>query len=208
MKTLLLSILAGSVLYAQGLTEQLSSATVKPGGTDTLSVTYVAGSGAAAAIQWAISWPAGVTAVWSVGTSGSSANKTLTCSGTGISPQVCVLAALNTTTIAAGIVASAVLTFGAGVAKGVVPLNLATALGASPAGSGVSLTAGTIAVTVNTVSRFDLNADGLVNAADFALAMAQVIGSTTCGTADFNGDGVCNVEDLILLAVDSVSVNP
>lgn len=48
-------------------------------------------------------------------------------------------------------------------------------------------------------SRCDLNHDGQLTSADVDIAVQQVLHPSTCGTADFNHDSVCNVIDVQLL---------
>ena len=45
-------------------------------------------------------------------------------------------------------------------------------------------------------SRCDLNGDGIVNIVDVQLAIEQVLGANSCGTADLIGNGVCSVIDV------------
>jgi hypothetical protein len=42
----------------------------------------------------------------------------------------------------------------------------------------------------------DLNGDGIVDAADVAIAKDQALGVSPCTTADLDGNGTCNVIDV------------
>jgi len=46
------------------------------------------------------------------------------------------------------------------------------------------------------ISPCDLNSDGVVNALDVQLAIAQALGSTPCSNADLDRNGICNVIDV------------
>lgn len=60
-----------------------------------------------------------------------------------------------------------------------------------------SASSGTFLVlsSTTTISRCDLNGDGVVNSADVQIATSQVL-NNSCTTADLDGNGVCNVIDV------------
>jgi len=55
---------------------------------------------------------------------------------------------------------------------------------------------GTLTGTVATQPSCDQNGDGTVNVLDVQLAVAQVLGTSTCTTVDLDGNGACSVVDL------------
>ena len=61
------------------------------------------------------------------------------------------------------------------------------------------------ALSSNTPNACDLNGDGLVTFIDVQLAIAQALGTASCGTADVNGDGRCDVIDVQLIINASLS---
>jgi hypothetical protein len=170
--------------------------------TVTITLTYNPGPSQAAAIQWASVLPAGSTIIWSLSSGPTSENKTLSCNSSGL---ICIIYGLNTTTIAGGILATGILSVGA-TGHGPQTFTVSSAFGADATGLAISMSGGAVGYSI--VSIFDLNADGLVNAADLSLAIQQVIGNTACVTADFNNDGKCDSVDILLLVLDSMSPNP
>lgn len=147
-------------------------------------------SGGMAAIQFTVSVPTGW-AFTSVSTAVS--NKEVDCNTA--SPRLCVLFGRNLTSFANGAVASIVLTPPATAATGTVTISIAAVLGSDPAG--IPITMSGAALTAQVVS-YDLNGDGMINGADLAESLSQVLGTKPCTTADLNKDSACKATDLIL----------
>lgn len=199
MKTLLAILLLYSTAFAQSITPAPGAPSVTAGGSTTVSLAFVAGTTAVAATQWSMTPGTGVTiSNWTAGAAATAAGKALTCFGT--ATITCIVAGLNTTAIASGTIASYTVTLAATL-RGAQPLSLTATLSSDPTGAAVATSGGTGGLTA--MSPFDLNLDGLVNGTDLNLAIKQADGSSDCALADFNGDGKCNVLDLILLVVDS-----
>lgn len=194
----LLALSALSALSAQSLTLSLSPASLQAGQSTTLTISYTDAtpSSNTAAIEWALSLPAGITAgSYSAGSALTTAGKLINCG-----PSACVAAGdgatLNDTVIASGPIATVPLTVTSTTAPGTLTVTLTSLLGATATNpSTVTLTVNSPTVTV--LSRYDLNGDGLVNAADVTIMLNEVIGSATCSGQSLNvGDGKCDVEDL------------
>lgn len=202
MRSILAFLFLAVSAVAQTLTPTAAPTTVSVGKSVNIALTWAAGSTSAAALQWASTLPASSTIVWTIGAAATAAGKTLACSADG---TTCVVYGLNTTAISNGIVATGALSLAPAI-KGASTFTISFGLGADAAGIAIAVTGGAAGFFV--ASPFDLNGDGLVNGADLSLAVQQVTGTSPCTTADFNADGKCNVIDLLLLVLDSMSPNP
>lgn len=105
-------IWTASSVSAQQVTLSMASGATAPGGTVSLDISLATSGGAQpAGLQWTLSYPvsdvSGVNIV--AGASANAAGKTLTCNSASGS-TICVLYALNTTTITDGVVATATFT--------------------------------------------------------------------------------------------------
>ena len=145
-----LFLLSSSQLHAQS-NLALSSGTVLPGGTTSLSLSLSSpGSNQPAAIQWTLTYPAASVASLNVtaGPALSSVGKTVTCAG-GAGAVTCVAWGLNSTTISDGVVANVSVTLSGGSAA---PISISNSLGASPAGDAITVIGIGGGVSVNAVS--------------------------------------------------------
>jgi hypothetical protein len=82
-------------------------------------------------------------------------------------------------------------------AQGLATVTLT--LGATAAPTTVVASSGTLAgspITLTATDVYDLNGDGVVNAADVQIAVNQALGLAPCTNGDVNKDGVCNVIDV------------
>ena len=77
--------------------------------------------------------------------------------------------------------------------------NAVVATSGTLAGSPITFTATGAAAVGLTCSLYDLNGDGLVNAADVQIAINQALGISPYSNGDVNHDGACNVVDVQLV---------
>jgi hypothetical protein len=197
-KFLLGLILSAVFANAQSFSLSLSPASVQAGGTTTLTITYADSSPSSntAAMEWALSLPAGITAgSYTAGAALTAAVKPISCGA-----SICVAAGdgatLNDTVIGSGVVATVPLTISSTITPGSEAITLTSLLGATATNpSTVALTVTPATETV--LSRYDLNGDGVVNATDVGIMLGDVIGTAICSGQSLNvGDGKCDVEDL------------
>jgi hypothetical protein len=131
----------------------LSSGTVAPGGSVTLNLTLSSAfDSQPAGIQWTFIYPAAKVLVWSMaaGPALIASGKSITCAAKdtryrGAVGYTCLAVGLNANPIADGVVATLVTSLASGA--GATLIDLSNTLGASPAGSYIS-----IAATGGTVS--------------------------------------------------------
>lgn len=189
-------ILSAALANAQSLNLSVSPASVKAGGSSTLTITWqdAATSTNTAAFQWTAG---GATiGAGSAGTALTSAGKSLACNGAtciGVSEST----PLNNNPIASGVLATVPLSVPTGTAPGPLTISLSGVVAVNTTGSQVTVTSAPVTLTV--LSNYDLNGDGVVNLTDVLSAVAQAVGSQSCSTADVNGDGKCNVIDVELV---------
>jgi trimeric autotransporter adhesin len=163
-----------TVSFGQSTSLALSSASVIPGGTAALALTLNNDAGAQpAALQWTLSYVASDVAGITIdaGSAAAAAGKTLYCNpGTG--STVCLLAGVNSTTMAAGVVAKINVKLASTSSKTVVPITISNAVAASLNGNGIPTTAagGTLAI------------DGPLSIMSLTCSPASVLslGSSTC----------------------------
>ena len=178
----------------------------RPGQTVTASLT-LSGSVAPVALQWTAPTPSGWTATWTRGMAAATANKQVA-SG----PSATILYASSApanTTIGAGVVANLALTIPA-TATGPQTITLSGLQGVviNSGGAAVSapVTSTAGALTINVLAREDLNGDGKIDAADIQIALDGATGTAACPLADANGDGVCNVLDVMVVVLRMLGI--
>jgi hypothetical protein len=180
--------------FCQGqLSLTASTSNAKPGDTITLRVSYSAGD--SAGLQWSLSQPWLPSSIVT-GTAAAAGFKNVICNTAG---SLCIVSGINVNTLPAGEEAVYTVTIPPTAAQGTYTWILSGVLGVTSSGGPLFVSAGApVAVQVGATlpSKFDLNSDGLVNAADVNIALDQAIGKTTCGTADLNLDGKCNLLDI------------
>src|SRR5260370_26520730 len=135
-----------NLLYAQP-SLALSSATVAPGGSTALNLSFSSSpSSPLSAVQWTFNLPPTVVTSLTVaaGPALSWAGKSVSCT-TGVNSYTCVAWGLNTTPISDGVVATLSITLSGGSA---LPVNITNTLGASTTGDAVTVTGtgGTVSV--------------------------------------------------------------
>lgn len=203
MKRTITIFLVALSCHAQTIMLTTTAQSARVGQPIPLSLTFTDAtpSSAMAAIQWALS-PA-IPLTWTAGAASTAAAKTIACSPT---TSNCIAYGVNQNLLASGVIATTSLTIPAGTPTGPYTLSLPAnsptvfgLLGATVTGSGIPLPAASL--TINILSRFDINSDGVVDNSDVSLWIAQIITTGTCSPLfDFNGDGLCNVEDIVILA--------
>lgn len=183
--SLVLLLLAGRLGLAQASSLSLS-APVVAGNAAAVSVNWVSGGTATAGLQWSLAGlPAGATIA--TGTAASGVMKSVTC---GPQLSICLAVGLNATVIPDGAVA--VISYPQ--VTPVPAIALSGVLGASPAGTAVTV--------VIPAGPCDVNRDGKVDVSDVSAAVGLANG-TAAGSLDLNGDGKTDLFDVfrVLLAV-------
>ncbi len=203
MKKLILFLFCVGSVLAQSLSIT-APAKVKAGTIAGFSVDLTPGT-PVAGLQWTFNYPAGVPGVsWNTGAASTAAGKSVSCAPPSAS-QICLSIGFNTTNFGAGQIATASIPIPLAI-RGPITFSLTNVIGSDASGNAVAVTGGTATVTVT--SPFDINGDGKVDSMDLGIVISQILGVTPCTTADFNGDGVCNVQDALLLVVDAGSPTP
>jgi len=194
-KTLVATLIAACSLYAQTATVNLSGqASARPGATVPLSLTYSVST--ASGVQWIVTPPSGYVYTPTIGSNAQTANKTLYCNPAN---NICLVIGINQTLIPTGEIAKYSVIVPTGAAAGPVTFVISGVVATDPNGSAIPISAGPNFV-LTILSKYDINGDGVTNAADLTLAIPQVTGQAACGLADVNGDGACDVKDLQLIA--------
>jgi hypothetical protein len=193
-KILLALVLFALPAFCQGqLSLTASTGSAKPGDTITLRVSYSAGD--SAGLQWSLSQPWLPSSIVT-GTAAAAGFKNVQCNTAG---SICIVSGINVNTLPAGEEAVYTVTIPPAASPGTYTWILSGVLGVTSSGVPLFVSAGApVVVTVGAplLSKFDLNSDGVVNAADVAIALDQSLGKATCGTADVNADGKCNLIDV------------
>ncbi len=192
MKKLLLFFALVATLPAQNFTVSVSPTSIRAGQSVTVKVTYNTSAPDAAGLQWTLPLPPGLPFSQTIGAAGTAASKQLACGPTGI----CIVYGLNQTLIGPGDVAVYTVTFPSSALPGNYTFSLSGSLGVTSSDLPLSVSAPTTPTVVALLSSYDLNSDGKIDSTDVGLALSQILGTTACGSADFNGDGKCNLIDL------------
>lgn len=175
-------------------------ANVKPGQTGVVLALNLSGSAGAniAAIQASVTVPAGFLITGSaIGAAGTTASKTLTCNPTA---PTCVLAGLNQTALADGVLFTLTGTVSA-TASGPLAFGVTNQLGASNAAKAVSVSvAAGPAFSLPVISACDINGDGRVDISDIQAYLLTQIFAAPASLIDLNGDGVANIIDVQRIA--------
>lgn len=192
MKLLILLISFACSLGAQNTLTLTGPSTTRPGSDVELVLSLAAPEARPAGLQWSLELPPNVQAVVAPGAAAVAAEKTLHCTTAG---TMCLLVALNDTTIAPGEVARYTLAVPLDAAKGLYQIPLSGLVAGSAAAIVQPIAAGA-AYEIRVLARSDLNGDGATNIIDLNLMLDQVLGRTAC-TDDQNGDGKCDLIDLL-----------
>jgi hypothetical protein len=158
-----------------------------------------------AGVEWTLSLPAPITAgAPALGAAAIAAGKAVTCgTSTQALTTTCILigdgSTLNNTPIGSGVIATIPITVPASTAPGVYGASLTSLLGASTAVPTTSITIPKASGNITVVaSIYDLNGDGVVNAADVQLMLSQNLAGTCVAPASGVGDGKCGLVDVQL----------
>lgn len=183
MKTILFLIAGMSLCGQTALMVTSSQPFVRPG--TSVGLTLAISCSPVAAIQWATSMPPGWSASAPVSTA---AQKGVDCG-----PVACALWGMNATPLTGNIATINVL-IPANTQVGQYQIALNGLVGADPAGGKVTLTA--VPVTINVLSKYDLDGDGKITRSD----VQAVAGAVTAALSapDFDGDMLVLVTDLML----------
>lgn len=204
MKRLVFLSMLPCLAIAQHTLTLSGPATARPG--DTITITANLGTttpAVIAAIQWTNSY---IPLTSTAGSVVAAAAKQLSCNNYSSTRQICVIHGLNLNTISSGPLATYTYQIPLGQAPGsltfrlvenVVPPVMPLGTIASTA-TGASVTVTNTYYTVNILSKFDLDGDGSTAVSDLNILLDQVLGKAGCA-ADYNGNGVCDVQDVILM---------
>lgn len=92
----------------------------------------------------------------------------------------------------------------AGTASGALSFSVTGISGANAMAVPVTITAPAAAV-LTVLSKYDLNGDGKIDAADISIALSQYFGTTTCSMA-FNGSPNCAAADVMLVVLGAMGL--
>lgn len=191
MKTLLASLLFSGLALAQPtLQASVSAATVRPGQSLTVTLTYSGASPALAGLQWTLGLPLGLSGVPVLNTAIAALSKSISVGSSGFA----FIWGLNLAVIPVGPVVTVPITIPANAAPGNYNVTLANAVGATPAGIQQTVAGGNTSFAV--LNPFDIDGNGTITAADVT-AMVNQVASGNC-TVDLIGNGQCNVVQVIL----------
>lgn len=200
---LVLSLVFTCAAFAQTLTLS-GPANAKAGTTATITVALsnsVANTGPAA-MQFSSVLPAGFAfSSPSLGAASTSSTKTIQCNAANL---LCVVYGMNQNVIPNGNVATFGFQIPASATPGPVTISLSNLVAVNrtasvmPLGSGPNL-------TINIVSRADINADGKVVTADVSLMVTQVVSGATCSD-DQNFDDRCDIVDIYVVVLRAMGL--
>ena len=192
-----LCFLVSCSLCAQSLSVASNQSTVRPGQVVMVDVVFSDSTPTAsvAGLQWTLVVPPGWTATQAAGPVATAAEKQIACSTSGL---LCLLYGLNQNVLSSGVAATATLAVPASATPGAQQVSLSGVMGATAQGQDARLTATGGPLEVYVLSRFDIDGNRLVNAADVGLVADQVVGKTACGLGDVNKSGGCDLIDVLL----------
>jgi len=223
MKRFLLLLVFSIVASSQTtpvLNLSLNPTSVPPGGQSVLTINFAdtAVTSNIAGLQWSLIPPSSaLPGTYTLGASASTAQKVMSTGGAGIAMVVgsdntpSGQPPINNTAMATGPVATIPLTIPNGTIPGAVSVTLSGLVAVSATGASVPITSSAVVLTVLR-SKYDLNGDGLVNAADVSVAISQVFG--VCTTADVTGgangapDGKCDLLDVSAVILAALNIIP
>lgn len=200
MKTLTLLLTAAALTFGQSFTMQPGRLMLRPGDSTTVTLSV---SGQSTPTITALQWTetaTGITTSLPI-LSGTAASKSIACSTPGAS-KVCLVYSVGTTTIANGQIAVATITIPVNAAAGTLTYGVSNTLGANASGNAVTLIP-PAPISFTVVGKYDLNADGKTDIVDVNFVVQQAIGNQPVSICDVNNDGVCNVQDVALVAANA-----
>lgn len=193
-KLALLLVLNVATFFGQTLTLSLAGPTsFKASGTVLMNLNLTGSGGQnISGIQFSIPAPGGVATV-AVGAASTAANKTVACQQATAAPNglTCILYGLNNTAYSDGVVATVSVALPNPLVQGItwtMPV----------------VSASTTATAVTTTSFAPVNpcnitGSGIMSAMDVTAEISQVLTQSAC--VDINGDGVCNVLDVVRVVI-------
>lgn len=172
-----------------------------PGKTATVSIN-LSSTTAPAGTQWTLTYsPTDISSVtWATGAAGTAASKTVQCNTTSAGAHVCLVSGLNVATIGSGAVAVATVTVNPTSKALSTPLSLLATYSADPTGSNL-VTSASAPFNFIIQSPCDVNGDGSLTSADTGAAIQQALGLAACGSADVDGNGRCDIVDVIRVLI-------
>jgi hypothetical protein len=194
MKKLIALSLLTAATWGQTLTLSLAGPTTfKAAGTVVLNLTLTGSAGQnVSGIQFTIPAPGGVTTAI-LGAASTAATKNLTCSQSSVAPLpvTCIIIGSNNTAYADGVVA---------VISVVLPNPIVQGLTWTMPVISASTT-GTQVATVSSAPNNPCNitGSGTVGVGDITAAISSALTQTAC--VDLNGDGTCNIMDVIRVVI-------
>lgn len=160
----------------------------------------LSGVNSAAGVQWTLTAPPNTTVTPQTGAAAEAAAKSVECND---ARTTCLVVGLNANPITPGQVAKFTVQVGAAATRGVYPITLGGLILANANGDEIPVTAGT-AYELRVLAHSDLNGDGFTNWEDVTLMLDQVFGRAKC-TGDQNGDGRCDLIDILLIIKDAMN---
>jgi hypothetical protein len=200
MRLLLPMLLAAAACYGQGTLTLSGPATARPGTPVELTLD-LAGVSSAAGVQWTMTAPPNTTVTPQTGAAAEAASKVLECDD---ARRTCVVVGLNSNPIAPGQVAKFIMQVGAAATRGIDSITLDGLILATVNADSIPVTAGA-AYSLRILARSDLDGDGYTNWDDVRLMLDQVFGRAEC-TGDQNGDGKCDLIDVMMIVKDAMVV--
>lgn len=204
MKILIFFFGAVSIFAQNTLTPSVATINVRPGGSPQFSLNY-SGTGIAA-VQWTTTLTnLNQTPAISAGAMATAQQKQINCYIPSPSnPWICIGYGMNQNLMTTGEVAKYSLSIPTSQPPGPVTLTFSNPLAVNGPGANVPLTIGG-SVTINVLSKYDIDGDGAINATDVSLSADMATGKTSC-SADMNGDSVCDIRDTFLVILASLGV--
>ena len=218
MTRILLVLLVSFPLFAQplvqaaggttaSLTESISPASGALGSTATLTLTFADSSPSAniAGFEWTLALPGGMTAgAPALGAASTAASKAINCNGV-----ECIIlgdgSTLNQTVFASGIIATIPLTLSPTASLGSVQIALDNVIAPNAGGSAVAISTTPISFSIGSV--YDLNGDGVGNAANVTIALNEALGITSCAPPfSAVGNGKCDATGVELEVLAALGV--
>lgn len=193
-----LSVFLAASAWAQTLTVTASPAQLTPGSTAVLTYTLAGQSSPAiAALQFDETRGILAGSAHIAGPASTAAGKLVTCNSAGLR---CVGAGVGQTAIANGVIATSTVTIPVTAPLFPVTIRLSGILAANGTAALTPLASGPDLVITVLPFKEDLNADGAIDIADVTIAVLQVLSNTCNAAVDQNGDGICDVRDVQLVA--------
>ena len=142
-----------------------------------------------------------------LGPAAAAAGKSSACSTS--MPYQCFISTPDTThnnVIASGALVTTSYTISQSTKPGLLTIALVGGIGAGKNGVGVPLPSPSITITVLPAFTYDVDGDGSVTSTDVLGAIDQMLGVRECTTGDVDGNGKCDVIDVLLTALAALKL--